>query len=411
MPNNVDVFSSFSLPNNQNVKNRIIKAAMEEGLGNKYQQPDEMLFNLYSRWSTGGVGAIITGNVMIDRLAMTGPGGVVLDKNSDLAPFKQWAKAAKSNNTKVWMQINHPGRQVFANMEGKVLSPSDVALNMGKHSKLFGQPKAMTEDDIKDVIQRFVDTASQAKKAGFDGVQVHAAHGYLIAQFLSPLSNKREDEWGGSIENRARILTEVIGQLSDLRDESFAISVKLNSADFQRGGFDVQDAERVVEMLSEYSVDFVELSGGSYESPAMQGKTADGRTLQREAYFLEFAKQIAASTSLPIMTTGGIKRLATAENVIASGPDLVGVASALAFTPDLVDVWQKDPSFVSPAKVVSWKDKTLSGLATMALVTKQLRLLGRNKQTNAHASPFITLVLDQFRKAKLTKRYLKYSKR
>lgn len=409
MLNATDIFSSYVLPNKQIVNNRIIKAAMEEGLGDKYQQPDAMLFNLYQQWSRGGVGAIITGNVMIDRRAMTGPGGVVLDKHSDLSPFKQWAQAAKENGTKVWMQINHPGRQVFANMKGKVLSPSDVALNMGKHSKLFGQPKPMTEVDIQDVIQRFYDTASQAKAAGFDGVQIHAAHGYLIAQFLSPLSNKREDRWGGSVENRARILMEVLTRVEGLRDETFAISVKLNSADFQRGGFDIQDAQRVVEMLSAHSVDFVELSGGSYESPAMQGKTADGRTLQREAYFLEFAKQIAQASSLPIMTTGGIKRLNTAKTVVSSGPELVGIASALAFTPNLVDTWQQKPDFVSPAKVIRWKDKTLSGLATMALVTKQLRLLGQNKKTNPNASPILTLILDQVRKEKLTKRYLKHS--
>ena len=402
------VFSSFTLPNGQTIKNRIVKAAMEEGMADGQQQPDENLFNLYKAWSTGGVGAIITGNVMIDKLAMTGPGGVVLEASTDITPFKTWAENAKQNSTKVWMQINHPGRQVYANMQGKVLAPSEIPLNMGKHSKLFGMPKAMTEEEIQDVIERFASTAIQAEKAGFDGVQIHGAHGYLIAQFLSPLSNIRTDKWGGTIENRARLLLEVVKKIQSVVTSDFAISVKLNSADFQRGGFDINDAEQVVSMLSEQNIDFVELSGGSYESPVMQGKTADGRTLEREAYFLEFAKTIAQNTNLPVMTTGGIKRLATAEKVVQSGPQLAGIASALAYSPDLVNIWQDKPEYVSPTQVVTWKDKTLSGLATMSLVSKQLRLLGRGKSTKPNALAFWALVAGQLRKSSLTKRYLKH---
>ncbi|NVK24073.1 MAG: NADH:flavin oxidoreductase/NADH oxidase family protein [Gammaproteobacteria bacterium] len=399
--------SAFILPNGQSVKNRIVKASMEEGMGDANQAPDQNLFNLYRAWSEGGVGAILTGNVMIDRLAMTRPGGVVLEKDTDLSPFKTWASHAQSGGSKVWMQINHPGRQVFANMKGKVLSPSSVALKMGKHSKLFGQPKAMTESDINDVIQRFVDTALQAEKAGFDGVQIHAAHGYLIAQFLSPLTNQRDDDWGGALENRARILLSVVQQIKQQVSADFTVAVKLNSADFQRGGFDLGEAKQVVKMLQQEGIDFVELSGGSYESPAMQGKTADGRTLEREAYFLKFAKEIAESTQLPVMTTGGIRRFATAEQVVNSGPELVGIASALAFAPDLVNKWQHDKAFVVENKTVTWKDKTLAGLATMALVTRQLRRLGKNKSPKPNDSPFVTLLLEQLRKAKLTKRYLK----
>jgi len=209
MPN-TSVFTELTLPNGQIIKNRIVKASMEENMSDPVLEPSEGLINLNRAWGEGGVGLILSGNVMIDRLAMTGPGGVVLDKNSKLDKFKKWSSAAKQNGAKVWMQINHPGRQVYKKMGGKVYSPSDVSLKMGKLSDMFGDAKAMTEEQIYDVIQRFADTASQAEKAGFDGAEIHAAHGYLIAQFLSPLVNKRQDQWGGSIENRARLLIEVI---------------------------------------------------------------------------------------------------------------------------------------------------------------------------------------------------------
>ncbi|MEM7419971.1 MAG: NADH:flavin oxidoreductase/NADH oxidase family protein [Pseudomonadota bacterium] len=402
-----NVFTPFTLPNGQTIKNRLAKAAMEENMAQANQLPGDALFRLYRAWAEGGVGLIITGNVMIDHLAMTGPGGLALEAQTPLAPFQQLAKEAKRNNTRLWMQINHPGRQVFAKMGGKVLSPSDIPLNMGKHSRLFGQPKAMTETEINDVVSRFVTTASLAKQAGYDGVQIHAAHGYLLAQFLSPLTNKRKDEWGGSLENRARLLLTIVQQVRQQCGKDFDVAVKLNSADFQRGGFDVDDARDVVGMLAQHNVDLVELSGGSYEAPAMQGRTADDRTLAREAYFLTFAEEVASTTTIPIMTTGGIRKLAVAQQVIQSGVDMVGIASALALTPDLPNRWRASPDTLGVIPVVNWKDKTLSGLATMAQVKRQLRRVGNGKRPSQNTNPIISLILDQLRSAKLTKRYRK----
>lgn len=399
------VFTSFTLPCGSTLPNRIAKAAMEENMANAEQLPSDELIGLYQTWADGGCGLLITGNVMVDRLAMTGPGGVALEKDTDLSRFRRLAGAAKSNGGKVWMQINHPGRQVFKKMAGKALAPSDVAVDLGKHSKLFDSPTPMTEADIADVIERFVTTATLAEKAGFDGVEIHAAHGYLLAQFLSPLVNKRTDKWGGSLENRARLLLAVVRAVRAQVAPEFALAVKLNSADFQRGGFDVDDAKAVVAMLSEHAVDMVELSGGSYEVPAMQGHSADQRTLQREAYFLEFAETIAENAQIPIMTTGGIRRLSTAEKVLGNGMSLVGIASALAFVPDLPVVWQRQPDAVGTTPTVQWQDKTLSSLATMAMVKRNLRRIGQHKAPLPNPSPVLSLLMDQFRAAKLTKRY------
>ncbi|MFC4701289.1 NADH:flavin oxidoreductase/NADH oxidase family protein [Glaciecola siphonariae] len=402
------LFTPITLPCGQVIKNRAVKAAMEENMADKHHFPSPELKTLYKTWAHGEVGLIISGNVMVDKMAMTGPGGVVLEKNTPLHEFRDWAREAKQNDCKAILQINHPGRQVMKAMGGKVLAPSAIAVNIGKHSNLLAPPKAMSEEEIQDVIQRFIYTAVNAKEAGFDGVQIHAAHGYLLSQFLSPLTNKRTDKWGGSPENRARIVYQIITKVRDAVGEHSIVALKMNSADFQRGGFDVEDAIDVVKHLNTLNIDFIELSGGSYEAPAMQGKSGDERTLAREAYFLKFATQISEHAKMPLMTTGGIKRFETAQSVLENGVDLVGMASALAYEPSLISAWKSSPEHVGFVPHVSWKDKAMSGLATMALVKRQLRKLGNNQPTNPKCSPLLSLILDQLRIKRLTKTYRKW---
>jgi 2,4-dienoyl-CoA reductase-like NADH-dependent reductase (Old Yellow Enzyme family) len=400
-------FTSLTLNSGLRLKNRLVKAAMEENLANAEQLPDQAIYNLYDAWAKGGVGMIITGNVMIDPLAMTGPAGIALHSDKDLAAFKKWASVARANDTAVIMQINHPGRQVYKSMHGKVLSPSDVALDLGKHSSMFSQPKAMTEAQIYDVIERFTTSALLAEEAGFSGVQIHAAHGYLLSQFLSGLVNKRDDDWGGNPAKRAKLLIAVVDSIKRKVNPRFSVSVKLNSADFQRGGFDITDALELCKILDKKQLDFIELSGGSYEAPAMQGRSADGRTLAREAYFLDFAKTIAEQTNTTIMTTGGIKRVKVANHVLSSGVDLVGIASAMAYQPDLPKNWQENPAASVEITKVDWRNKTLAALATMALVRRQLQRLSKGKQPSSTLSPAWSLLRDQIRLLRLTKRYRK----
>jgi len=378
---------------------------MEENMSVAGQLPGDTLTGLYRSWAKGGVGLIITGNVMVDGRAMTGPGGVVLQQGTPLEPFKRWAKAAQEGGAQVWMQLNHPGRQVFASMGGNCWAPSAVALDMGKHSHLFGTPKAMDEADIAELIERFASSAKMAEQAGFNGVQIHAAHGYLLSQFLSPLTNQRTDQWGGSLENRARLLCEVIRAVRAQVSAEFAVAVKINSADFQRGGFDDADALATLKLLNELAIDLLELSGGSYESPAMQGRTADGRTLAREAYFLEFATDLAKQARMPLMTTGGIRRRAVAEQVIAQGVAMVGMATALTIVPDLPSRWRAGEQTEANLPPVTWSDKTLAALATMSVIKRQLRLLGARRNSKPHASPLLSLILDRLRVKRLTRRY------
>jgi 2,4-dienoyl-CoA reductase-like NADH-dependent reductase (Old Yellow Enzyme family) len=280
-----------------------------------------------------------------------------------------------------------------------------VALELGGLSKMFPVPKALEEADIQELIQRYARTAQLAEQAGFTGVQVHAAHGYLLSQFLSPLSNKRSDRWGGPLENRARFLLEVVKAVRAAVAPSFCVAVKLNSADFQRGGFDAADAKQVVQRLNEQAVDLVELSGGSYEAPAMQGDARDGRTLAREAYFLEFAGEIAAVASMPVMVTGGIRRLPVVEQVLASGVAMAGIATALAINPALPKQWQAGQPSSAELPAIRWKNKAFASLAYMAVVKFQLRQLSLGKHTHAGVSPLRALVLEQLKSARRTRQY------
>ncbi|MBJ2216925.1 NADH:flavin oxidoreductase/NADH oxidase family protein [Pseudomonas sp. MF7453] len=398
-------FESLQLPNGQVIANRIAKAAMEENMADLHQAPSKALKQLYKTWADGEPGLLLTGNVMIDRRAMTGPGGVALENEQHLASFREWADVARTKGVHFWVQLSHPGRQTMANLGQQALAPSAIALDVGSFSKMFAKPKAMTEDDIQDVIKRFATSARLAEQAGLTGVQIHGAHGYLLSQFLSPLSNHRTDRWGGSLENRARLLLEVVRAVRDSVSPSFCVSVKLNSADFQRGGFDETDARAVVEMLNTLPIDLLELSGGSYEAPAMQGEARDGRTLAREAYFLDFATQMASIATMPLMVTGGIRRLPVVQQVLDSGIAMAGIATALTLEPQLIKQWREGRDLNPQLRPMEWKRKPLAALATLAVVRDQMRRLSRGRLPNPNVAPWLALACDQWFIARRTRQY------
>lgn len=401
----MNVFDPLQLPNGTVMPNRIAKAAMEENMADAEQGPSPALFKLYRAWAEGGAGLLISGNVMVDRHAMTGPGGVVLEDDHQLDKFREWARIGRAQGAQFWLQINHPGRQMQAALGQDTWAPSAVALELGSLSKHFKAPRAMTEEVIRDIIRRFTRTAQLAEQAGFTGVEIHAAHGYLLSQFLSPLTNQRTDAWGGTLENRARLLLEIVKSVRATVSPGFAVAVKINSADFQRGGFSEDDARQVVQWLNPLGVDLVELSGGSYEAPAMQGEARDGRTLAREAYFAEFARDIRQVAAMPVMVTGGIRRLAVANAVVASGVDMVGIATALTLAPDLPAQWQRGSDPAPVLAPMTWKNKALASLANMAVVKFQLRRLSQGRQPQPAVSPLRALILQQLVTAWRTRHY------
>jgi 2,4-dienoyl-CoA reductase-like NADH-dependent reductase (Old Yellow Enzyme family) len=404
----MDMFERLTLPNGSVIANRIAKAAMEENMADADQAPSEQLMRLYQSWADGEAGLILTGNVMVDGRAVTGPGGVVLENDRHLGKFKRWARIGRSGGAQFWLQINHPGRQMQANLGQKTWAPSAVPLDLGKLSNRFAVPRMMTPDLIAEVIARFARSAQLGEQAGFSGVEIHAAHGYLVNQFLSPLTNQRTDQWGGSLENRARLLLEIVKAVRAVVSPQFAVAVKLNSADFQRGGFTTDDARQVVEMLGLLRVDLVELSGGSYEAPAMQGQARDGRTLAREAYFLEFARDIKAVAKMPVMVTGGIRRRLVVEQVLGTGVDMVGMATALAIDPYLPRDWRLGKDTAPELRPITWNNKVLASLANMAVVKFQLQKLSKGKTPNPNVSPLRALTLQQIAIAFRTRQYRRW---
>jgi 2,4-dienoyl-CoA reductase-like NADH-dependent reductase (Old Yellow Enzyme family) len=322
--------SPLQLPCGVTLSNRIAKASMTEGLGDSECQATERGVALYRTWAQSGAGLLLTGNVLIDKRFLERPRNVAVDGNGGLNLLKAVATAAKSGGAQVWMQINHPGRQAGLGSE-QFVAPSAIPLYTGSEV----MARALTVAEIEDIIRRFVHVATTAKECGFDGVQVHSAHGYLNSQFLSPLSNLRTDKWGGSLENRARLLLEIVRQTRAAVGPGFPVSVKLNSADFQKGGFTESESSQVIKWLEEAGIDLLEISGGNYESMEMVGVSNEGSpqparrasTVAREAYFVAFAARVRPEIKVPLMVTGGFRSRAGMEAALASGAlDMIGMA-------------------------------------------------------------------------------------
>jgi len=327
--------SPISLPNGSVLPNRLCKSAMTEGLADKFDLPTPALIQLYKTWSQGGTGLHITGNVMVDRRYLERAGNVVLEDDKNLDLFRTWAKQGTTGGNHLWVQLNHPGRQCPKMVSTEPLSPSDVQLAMLGN---FARPRPMDQSDIEQVIERFITSARLVKEAGFTGVQIHCAHGYLLSQFLSPKINQRQDQWGGSLENRARIIRRIIVGVRAAVGADFPIGVKLNSADFQKGGFSLEDCITVASWLGEDGVDLLEISGGTYEQLSLIGvEPTDVResTRKREAYFIEYAERIKQSAQIPVMITGGFRSRDVMERAIESGEvDVIGLARPLCTEPD-----------------------------------------------------------------------------
>jgi 2,4-dienoyl-CoA reductase-like NADH-dependent reductase (Old Yellow Enzyme family) len=320
------------LPNGFVIRNRLAKAATSETLATYTNHPTPSLVRLYQSWASSGIGLLITGNVMIDRRALGEPGNVVIEDEADLTLLRQWARVATDRGAAIWVQLNHPGKQSTKGLNVSNLAPS--AVPFGKDMvALFETPREATAAEIRDIIQRFGRSAAICKKAGFSGVQIHGAHGYLINQFLSPHHNQRNDEWGGTPEKRRRFMLAVYAEIRQQVGPLFPVAIKLNSADFQRGGFSEEESLEAIQAIVEAGIDLVEISGGTYETGVAQPQKAS--SLAREAYFLEFAEKVRASVKVPLMVTGGFRSAAGMNAALRSGAvDVIGVARLMVIDPD-----------------------------------------------------------------------------
>jgi 2,4-dienoyl-CoA reductase-like NADH-dependent reductase (Old Yellow Enzyme family) len=368
----------LSLPCGARLPNRIAKAAMSEQLGGPAGEPTQGLVRLYECWGRGGAGLLISGNVMLDTRRCGEPANVVVENDQHLDLLGQWAAAATAGGAHLWMQINHPGRQAPKFIDPQPVAPSEVPMNMPGGA--FARPRALQVPEIEDIIARFARTSAIAKQAGFTGVQLHGAHGYLISQFLSPLTNLRDDAWGGDPARRRRFLLEVVRAVRAAVGADFPVSAKLNSADFQRGGFDEDESMQVVAMLAAERIDLLEVSGGTYERATMFDGTTES-TRSREAFFLEYAEKVRSIATMPLMLTGGFRTRAGMEAALTSGAvDVIGLARPLAVEPDLPRRLLANETQAALTIKLDTPSKLLNSMVPAVWHQQQLRRMAAGKQ-------------------------------
>jgi 2,4-dienoyl-CoA reductase-like NADH-dependent reductase (Old Yellow Enzyme family) len=336
--------------------------------------PKPGLAKLYGRWADGGIGLSMTGNIMIDRTALGEPKNVVLDEQSDLTEFKKWAIAGKKNGSHIWTQLNHPGKQIPNFIVDVPVAPSAVALTRGLE-KGFNKPRALLEEEILEIIKKFATSAKLAKEAGFTGVQIHGAHGYLVSQFLSPRHNQRDDLWGGSLENRMRFVLAVYNAIREQVGSDFPIGIKLNSADFMKGGFNEEDSMQVVKTLADAGIDLIEISGGTYENPSMMGSDAKKSTVQREAYFLDYAEKVRSLVDTPLVVTGGFRSAKAMQEALNSGAtDFIGVARTTCVDPDFPNKLIADVNYQQQLKVLTTGKPAIDKMAMLEITWYEAQL-------------------------------------
>ncbi|MBP3127597.1 NADH:flavin oxidoreductase/NADH oxidase family protein [Thalassospira sp. ER-Se-21-Dark] len=355
------LFRPLELPSGVVLKNRIAKSAMSDSLGDGTGHPTKAQNWLYRRWAEGGVGVSIIGEVQAQPGYAQKPGNLVLDDNANLDRFRALARQGAAKGSNLWLQLGHAGALAFA-PTSTPKGPSALDLPGLKCA-------ALTDDEIHQIPAQFARTAKLAEHAGFGGVQIHAAHGFLLSQFLSPLFNKRCDDYGGSIANRMRLLLETIGAVRTEVGPGFVVAVKLNATDQLEGGLSEDDALAVVTALDQTKIDLIDISGGTYFPGAKAASDGAGGG----PYFMNFAKRARKVTTKPLMLTGGFKTRAQAEEALNSGViDIVGLARALVIEPALPDLWQRgdrhDPVFPrfdhAPAGgITAWYTMRLTALA------------------------------------------------
>ncbi len=349
------------------LRNRLIKSATFESMSTPDGKCTEELRGYHRRLAAGGVGLTIVAYGVVHPTGFGFPQMTSLDQDEVIPGFKKLTEQVHEEGGKVAMQLNHAGRSTTVDFIGeKPIGPSAVPDKF-----LRTRPRAMTEEEIEMLIDAFAAAAVRCQKAGFDAVQIHCAHGYLISQFLSPVSNQRDDKWGGSLENRQRFALEVVRRVRSVVGEDYPVFVKLNSEDYLEGGFTLEESIDTCQRLEEAGVDAIELSGGFIESifficrgdipidlvgrgmstakriatQTMAEAMKDLVRLENEAYFLPAAREAAQAVDIPIISVGGMRSLAVMEDIIQNEPvEFISLARPLIREPDLPNKFKRGES-------------------------------------------------------------------
>ena len=387
------LFTPITLPNGTTIKNRFFKSAMSEGMGTKNFQPKKNIATLYKRWAEGGTGLIITGNIMVDPKGTAEPGNIVFDKNSNMEILKNWANQGQQHGAKVMVQLNHPGKQAPKTVSKQTVAPSAVPLGNGLN-KLFSTPRALTTSEVEELVQKFVTSAKVAKEAGFSGVQIHAAHGYLISQFLSPHDNRRTDKYGGSLENRMRFLKEIYLGMREELGKDFTIGIKINSTDFKEDGLTEEDSLKTIIELANLGLDFVEISGGTYERPAMMGATSKSTN---QVFFAEYSKKLKQKIEIPVIVTGGIRSINAMNTLLNDNTtDFIGIARPLTIDPNIPNkIKQGTYTIVETTRVttgVKKLDKIFGSLLGIVYYQVLMQNIAKGKEPKATKNAWPSLI-------------------
>ena len=387
------LFTPITLPNGTTIKNRFFKSAMSEGMGTREFQPKKNIATLYKRWAEGGTGLIITGNIMVDPKRTAEPGNIVFDKNSNMEILKNWANQGQQHGAKVMVQLNHPGKQAPKTVSKQTVAPSAVPLGNGLN-KLFSTPRALTTSEVEELVQKFVTSAKVAKEAGFSGVQIHAAHGYLISQFLSPHDNRRTDKYGGSLENRMRFLKEIYLGMREELGKDFTIGIKINSTDFKEDGLTEEDSLKTIIELANLGLDFVEISGGTYERPAMMGATSKSTN---QVFFAEYSKKLKQKIEIPVVVTGGIRSINAMNTLLNDNTtDFIGIARPLTIDPNIPNkIKQGTYTIVETTRVstgVKKLDKIFGSLLGIVYYQVLMQNIAKGKEPKATKNAWPSLI-------------------
>ena len=353
------LFAPLDLPCGAVLRNRLAKAAMSDALGDGEGRPTPEQARLYGRWAEGGLALQIIGEVQVDPLFPEAPGNLVLCPGEDTRGFADLARAGTAGGAALWPQLGHAGALARAGL-GRAAGPSAL-----DYDELTCD--ALTVEEIEALPGAFAASAVMARDLGFPGIELHAAHGFLFSQFLSPLFNRRTDRYGGPINRRMEILLQTLSAIRAATGPDFAIGVKLNATDQLQGGLTGEEALQVIGALDDLPIDLIDISGGTYFPGAAAASDASGSG----AYFEDFARAARSRTDIPLMLTGGIKTQAEARRLVTSGAaDVVGLARAFLVDPDLPHSWRTghDPVFPRfptrpPGGVTAWYTETLASIA------------------------------------------------
>ena len=391
------------------LRNRICKASMNEALATPDGKVQPEHVALYDVWANSGASLLITGNMMVDGAHMNEPLVVdaLLDANMDL--LRKWAATGKRTNTHIWPQLNHPGKQSPKMVNDAPVAPSVVPIP----NDMFVPPRELSDAEIEGITDRFVEAAVRLEEAGFTGVQLHGAHGYLIGQFLSPHHNRRTDRWGGSFENRFRFVEEIYRRIRAKTGPEFNIGIKINSSDFQKGGFTEEDSINVAKALDALGIDLIEISGGSWENPVnRKGKQEEKMesTKKREAYFMEYAEKVKSQIGAPLVVTGGFRSSAGISDALASGAmDMAGVARPFAVEPKFGTQIIQNPNHTSPVAPIRSGLKKIDAMAIMEIswYTMQIERIAQGKKVQTKADgvwPALRVMYRFWKNGKAVKR-------